>query len=274
MRRPERQRAGGSGRQRGLRAFTLVELLVVISIILILIGILMPTVLTAIREGYAARTMSYIQKNLVVGADNYKHERGYYPGQDTKAQGHLRNGTYTGSQILAACLFQYANADPPAANNDPYAYILSTNITNQSSFPSPDVNRAYASYKKEYLADVRVKQEDGSYGNPIRNSLADGFPGPKAMAILYYPSHTEIDTAATGKDPRDQFRYADKEVYMTAETSEIYDANDNDAQNNLKAEITSSGFSGILRPYNDGMYLLVGAGVKRKYFDDDDLTNY
>lgn len=267
MQRPERQSAWGSGRQRrGLRAFTLVELLVVISIILILIGILMPTITNAIREGYATKTLAYIKKNLMVGADSYKYERGYYPGQDTKAQNFLKNGTYTGSQILAACLFQYTNTDPPAANNNPYDYITSTNITDHGSYPSPDTKRAYASYKKEYLADVRVKQEDGSYGDPIRNSLADGFPGPKVMAILYYPSHREIDTAATGKDPRDQFQYADNEAYMTTETSEIYDANDNDAQDNLKAEITSSGFY--------GQYVLVGAGVKRKYFDDDDLTNY
>ena len=261
MRRPERQRAGGSGRQRrGLSAFTLVELLVVISIILILIGILVPTITNAIREGYATKTLSYINKNLVVGADSYKQQIGHYPGQDTETRAYLENGN-TGSQILAACLFAYYEDTNPDAN--PCDHIDSTNITDPDTDPSPDPERAYASYKKEYLATIQDKA----------NTLADGFPGPKAMAILYYPSHREIDTGV----PRDQFQYVDNKAYMTEDTcdSEVYSTNDTTAQSNLRDKITDSGFSGTpLRPYNDGQYLLVGAGVGRKYFDDDDLTNF
>ncbi|HVA45261.1 MAG TPA: DUF1559 domain-containing protein [Pirellulales bacterium] len=69
---------GKSGlRRRG--AFTLVELLVVISIIGMLIGLLLPAVQQA-REAARSNTCRSNMHNLVLGVQNFVSSKGYYPG--------------------------------------------------------------------------------------------------------------------------------------------------------------------------------------------------
>ena len=74
---------GKSGLRRlGLRrrrAFTLVELLVVISIIGMLIGLLLPAVQQA-REAGRSNTCRSNMHNLVIGVQNFVTAKGYYPG--------------------------------------------------------------------------------------------------------------------------------------------------------------------------------------------------
>lgn len=71
--------ARGKSSLRRRRAFTLVELLVVISIIGMLIALLLPAVQQA-REAGRRNTCSSNMHNLAIGVQNFVSAKGYYPG--------------------------------------------------------------------------------------------------------------------------------------------------------------------------------------------------
>ena len=106
-------------------AFTVTELLVVIGIIALIAGILLPTVVSALRQSEASRTRADFQA-ISTGLDAYKQDFGTYPPVDR---------ANTGSAVLvralvapfgdgkdAAGMFDAANPDPRVwAATDTYA---------------------------------------------------------------------------------------------------------------------------------------------------------
>jgi len=148
---------GGSGRRpagrRGAAGFTLVELLVVITIISLLVGILVPAVQTAIKQAEDARVRTRVVE-LAVGCDAYYMEYNYCPGQAYPEQLTGDGGAFTGSQWLAKALF-----------TDDAATV---------KFPHPK----WAPMKSEDLQTLGDPPKQDSIGD--RTS--------KPMAILYYPA--------------------------------------------------------------------------------------
>jgi len=97
--------------------FTLVELLVVISIIVLLVAILLPTLSRARKE--AANIFTNVRiTDLSNGCIIYHKTHDYYPGQQYASE--LKGstgGTFTGSQWLARSLFTDPDATPVYPNS-------------------------------------------------------------------------------------------------------------------------------------------------------------
>ena len=138
-------------RASGNEAFTLVELLVVIAIILLLAGILVPTVSSALSMGHKAACKARINE-LNDGCHQYKIDSKYYPGQKTTDW--TTFSLATGAQVLARAMFTKETGEWPTSN--------------------------YASYK---ASDLLAENPDTGRNNTIE----DRFPREK-QPILYYPS--------------------------------------------------------------------------------------
>ncbi len=216
----------------GRVAFTLVELIVVIMIIGLLMAILIPAVTWGIKVGLSAAAQTRVEK-LANAATAYKNEKGYYPGQNTTSS----LSTYTGSQILAACVFDYL-----------YDYIDGTTPFTTDPADS-NYDRCYPKSKYSgYEDDESLEKLNGEV-----NTLSDGFWGT-SMAICYYVSWP-------GQTGTSQFLETDNDEYTTGNTG----------GETFTEFITNPSYD---LPYNDKTFILISAGVDRKFFTKDDATNF
>jgi len=140
------------------RAFTLVELLIVIGIIVLLVGILVPVVQSALVRAQVVRAASIVQ-NLGAACESYKTKTGYYPGQQyIRSVGVYTGGgddVYTGSQYLARALFVQGAAWAPSFSAES---VFETTATNGSV--------------------------------QLHDSITDEFSDP--MAVLYFPARLGV----------------------------------------------------------------------------------
>jgi len=135
-------------------AFTLVELLVVIAIIMLLAGILVPTVSSAITSAYVLKSKTRIGE-LNDGCNQYKQDLKYYPGQ---LKPELISGSNTGAKLLAVAMF--------------------TRIE-----PNGSIRRGVSNYATYMEDDMLTSTDHSRYANTI----SDRFPNEK-RPIVYYPS--------------------------------------------------------------------------------------
>jgi len=149
-----------TGRAAARRAFTMVELMVVIGIILLLAGILVPTVSSALKMGHKAACQSRIVE-LNDGCTQFKSDTKYYPGQRNPDWPGTMSGAQSGAQVLAKAMFW---KDPSTATSGPVSH--------------------YASYKTEDMLD-------GSENAAYLNTISDRFPRDK-RPIAYYPSRVNM----------------------------------------------------------------------------------
>jgi len=97
-RRPRSQwRAAGRGAVR--RAFTLMELLIVIGIIVVLVGILLPSLSAARKRGYRTQTQA-LMSNLATDIDAYYTRFHAYPGPLSASVSTALNDKISGSQNM------------------------------------------------------------------------------------------------------------------------------------------------------------------------------
>jgi len=124
------------------KGFTLIELLTVIMIIVILMGILMPTIQGVRRAGYAAKCRTLLGV-LESGIQTYYSDQAQYPGQINPG---IIGGGDTGSQVLAQGMFTKKDG---------------------TGFPT----EGYAPLNADVLAEI----------NGQGNTISDQFPRPMAV---------------------------------------------------------------------------------------------
>jgi type II secretory pathway pseudopilin PulG len=241
---PTSSRAGS--RRRPRLAFTLVELLVVISIIILLVTMLVPAfskVKDAVHRADSQRRVD----ELAMGCVRYAGDnRGLYPGQILPNGKQLGNGTLpntlTGSQMLALCLFGITDWD----------FSNCSNIK-----PPTDANATYAPFS---AADDMI-----SY-NGKNCSIWDKFSYTNKMPMLYYVSRLG-DTTMT------QYVPLDNEAYTTNNYSSWLGGSFN-GKNPV-------GYIGDRRltdpnmaPCNTGTFIIIGPGPDGQYGTTDDVKNF
>jgi len=264
---PEIQRRLGPGATKG---FTLVELLVVISIIALLATLLIPTIQTILEQVYVGRS-AFVIRRLHDGAMIYRDKTGFFPGEikDSKVphtSGYPRKamdaGTLTGSQVLAACLFDIDYDDLNTPNG-----ITAKTVSNPVI---PYIEGDLISMDTSVTGGATLKH----------NTISDGFPADKAMAVCYFlasnsPSYNNKTT---------QFRYQHNAAYLNAQGTDPQLT-----QTHLNTWLVSKSPS-PRTVLNNSEFILIAPGLNRQYLlrefpdpadpekslfetDSDDLAN-
>ena len=229
----------GTTRPFGQAGFTLVELLVVISIILLLAMLLMPTVQRIILQVYVGRSAMMVRR-LHDGTMIYKERTKFLPGEKTKDDAtdprvDMASGTtITGSQVLAACLFNLGYTD-----------VKTKDFSQPENSKTIDASKVYATFKPEYLITYEGKL----------NAISDGFPKGKAKPICYFLASNNLND----NNKVTQFNYNHNRSYMypQASTPRL-------SQTALNAWILSRSVSSN-QILNNGEFILIAAGLNRDY---------
>jgi len=219
-------------------AFTLVELIVVVSIIALLISILLPALSKANKLAACSRTRARLAE-LAAGCIVYHDDNGYYPGQQYHSELIGDGGNFTGSQWLAKALFTDPSTSP--------------------SFPR-------AKYAPLHVEDDLFEYQNGS-GNTYPDTISDrddtaGTP----MPVLYYP-------ARLGVSGLGQYKEADNSPYTQGVAWQYPSDDTTGGQTPFEKYIKDRRFDGnnSTTPYRPQEFLMIAAGMDRKYGTKDDI---
>jgi prepilin-type N-terminal cleavage/methylation domain-containing protein len=166
----------------GRRGFTLIELLTVITIIALLITILVPSVGAALKLAKLTKVRARIGE-LNGACLQYYNDFRLYPGQaysgtDTKPLklgADITQKQYSGSQVLAACLYEYTSYDKIEADDPQPTTRLLTYSSGDFLTKADYTGAGYASGSQV----IKV---------PYKNVLSDRYSS-QPMPILYFPAH-------------------------------------------------------------------------------------
>jgi prepilin-type N-terminal cleavage/methylation domain-containing protein len=278
------------------KGFTLIELMVVISVIVILVAILYPSVASAILSARAAQVQTRITE-LGNGCTQYRGDNNYYPGQSTTDMTELgRNsqaGTTTGSQLLAEALF-LDFSDMNWDNNNASPNKPNTNLTASTA---SSLNRSYWHWKSLYAPlNWGVLNTTGMGATTPKCDLMTSAPSDTNVAlkpycvadqftsnflpILYFPADLSQTTTS-------QFVENDNSFYYNFTGSTVFALTSNPAPNNFGWMAANSAFSTDFTtfisdirfgnsnvPYHSGEFLLIGAGKDRMYGSAYTLKNW
>ncbi len=253
------------------KAFSLIELLVVIGILAVLVGILFPVVGRVRRAAYGASTAQSIS-TLQAAIQQYWSTFNGYPFARFGAVGATAYSgpSMTSSESLVVLLQGGIQFNP------------GTTYT----FNAADVGRGPVSFNlrnpKRYTPFGGVKHSDGTmnaltetslYSDTVVPEFIDSFPEP--MPILYAPADTSIAT---------KYAWSTFSAYGTpapsASTTQFDQVTPNNTAN-AEREYFSDPSSKVTTPSvnftryrNADTYVLIAAGPDRKFGTKDDQTNF
>ncbi len=248
--RPGRARAG----------FTIIEVLIVVTIIVILVGMVIPTMNGIRRQLYAARTLTSIQ-SLETACQQYQRDTGYFPGQRDSVCGSEGSppgidpwggddtkGAWTGSQWLARALLT-----PPGAEygdeDDPNW------MASDGDLLWPAENYIVDPHRMLEKRDGEVIPPTGPADRDNDPAFVDAFLDP--MPIHYWP-------AKLGREGRPADRqYNPNHGRATGEDGVAF----------IDYIKVDPGEADSL-PVHDGTFILISPGPDRRYFTRDDVTNF
>ena len=282
------------------RAFTLVELLVVISIIAILISIVLPSIAQVRRMAQSTAAQALV-RSLDQDCELFRQDKKYYPGLNPNDANDM------------------ARLNPAAPNYLSAAQMLTRDLFNLVALPNAlkDSNqwvavagaKRYADFDLSVL-DVSGTHNDLYYNNPNSNvtdpactlrpyTIVDGLPTPRP--ILYFPSRlgatVDVIYMPFGRPDNYEFIVANYQGNLAAELEA--DANENKFDPNqfdwcrMRRFIANPTAVGDPRkidtlqnttwldsnnaekiPYRKDTFLLMGAGTDGMYMTDDDNLNF
>jgi prepilin-type N-terminal cleavage/methylation domain-containing protein len=239
------------------RAFSLIELLVVISIIMLLAGIIVPSLSKAIRLGYVAKSRARVSE-LNDAALQFRSDRGYFPGQGDGDSTLLENQHVTGSQLLSIAFWGRETywEDDTSGNDGLY-----WDATKEEIVGDPVDN--YLGYKQEYVVPDDYTDKEWQQ--------SDAFSDPKPIA--YWPSNpggnAKMNSAAAWDDSSNPaFTFEDSEE----------DCSPGGDDEDWRKMIYNDKFE---KAYNADTFILLAPGLDREYFKNiedagdagDDITN-
>ena len=267
--------------------FTLIELMVVISMIVILMAMLYPSVNSAVMAARATQVRNRITE-LANGCTMYQGDNNYYPGQSASNVAELTHGV-TGSQLLAEALF--INFVDKAWDG----VAGSTNLTTVS----PTGNRSRWHWRALYApltfgtvlnraetiprSDLMMSCPSDSAVGSHPYCIADRFSGD-FLPILYFPSRVVDPLTGSPLTGLSQFVENDNKVYYNFGGSRVFSTtygwtsiNGTVAATDFGSFITDWRYdvtSPTTTPYHTGEFLLIAAGKDRIYGTRNTLKNW
>jgi type II secretory pathway pseudopilin PulG len=277
-------------------AFTIVELLTVMSIIVILISLLLPS-LNAVKRFSRTVLQKNQFRNIGSGLQIYESDFDEYPDSDALDADTPTPAAYCGAMKLAEVM----------AGQDGLGFHLDSRLTNDGEdgagtalyLPDATIDDENLRSRKEYLErkDTQIcsladlYETPGTFSNPndvallcdVFRSVRNQTTGRKmGMPVLYYRADTSkmSHDVATPSNTDNIYNYLDNHTLLgmglpwkPTTMPPLYQITGNAAGEEFYKN-TLDEDSPIPRPHNRDSYILISAGWDGIYGTEDDVYNF
>ena len=278
--------------------FTLVELLVVVSIIAILLAVIVPSISSVRILAQSASSQSMV-RTLDQNCQLFYNDHKYYPGASADPNEQMRldpnNPLYLeASQILTRDLFGFTALRVPEAACDPNQWTAQMNAKRYAELEPSDLD--LEGKKNDLYYNIRNDSPTIASGGTRRPYLIlDRFG--ESRPILYFPARQPPrdinESYLYGARPANaELLIANSEEAVDIKLDPEYVAPDENEWARFRrfaGNPTSAGLPAKLevphavwvdpnnidkKAYRNDTFLLIGAGIDGKYLTEDDTTNF